>query len=257
MIDAHLHLDKYPHDQLELMIDHWQDAGITQVVAVSTDLASSYRTLRLKQEFPNFIIAAIGYHPEQQPPTDHELNEIFSLLNNERDLIDAIGEIGLPHYSIAELNEREWQKHLNVFSEFLQQAKQQQLPVAIHAVHDKAKRALAVLQHHKIKAAHFHWLKADADTLTKMIEAGYFISVTPEVVYRERDQQLASRVPLDQLLIETDGPWRFNGPFEGKATTPLFLWDVIHKLAEVKELSVSEVQLQLTANTIHFYRKEA
>ncbi|MED0669958.1 TatD family hydrolase [Aneurinibacillus aneurinilyticus] len=67
-IDAHLHLDQYPESETDKLISEWRSVGITGLVAVSTNLASAYRTLELKHRYPDFVYAAVGYHPEQALP---------------------------------------------------------------------------------------------------------------------------------------------------------------------------------------------
>ncbi|KYD31566.1 TatD family hydrolase [Parageobacillus toebii] len=200
MIDAHLHLDQY--NDIEEEIKKWQEAGIAAVVAVSTDLRSSYRTLELKQKFPDFIYAAIGFHPEQPLPSSLEWEEWLRLLQIERPHLSAIGEVGLPYYS-AEAVLR-FSDYRDFFEQIVRTAAAASLPLAIHAVYDKASTALHILQKNKIKKAHFHWLKAEPAIIERIVACGYFISITPEVCYRTRDQKLLSRVPIKQLLLETD-----------------------------------------------------
>ena len=81
------------------------------------------------------------------------------------------------------------------------------LAVVLHAPHGAAVGALEALGRHGIERAVFHWHKAPAEVTRAIVDAGYFVSVTPEVVYRERDRDLVERVPLESLLVESDAPW--------------------------------------------------
>ncbi|HET7581058.1 MAG TPA: TatD family hydrolase [Bacillales bacterium] len=253
MLDAHLHLDQYSPEEIDRFIEQWRNAGVEGVVAVSKDLESSYRTLELKQQYPDFIYAAVGHHPEYPPPDESDSNELLALIECEREQISAIGEVGLPHYSLEKWGEESLEKHRALLSSFMHTAKELDLPLALHAVHDKVQPVLDMLLAEKIERAHFHWLKADADTLQRVFDSGYFLSVTPEVCYRERDKELARLAPFEQLLVETDGPWPFSGPFEGIPTTPMFLKDVIHKIAELKNCPESKVAEQMVKNTKKIY----
>ncbi|MBM7662025.1 TatD DNase family protein [Bacillus mesophilus] len=231
MIDAHIHLDQYTN--AEKQIDSWLLAGVSNVIAVSTDLSSSYRTLELQGKYPDFIHAAVGFHPERPLPRESDFIEWESLVKRERSRIIAIGEIGLPHYNLAELKPT-----LHHYEEFLSRCLEVSarygLPAVLHAVHDKAIIVYELLQKHEIQKAHFHWLKAPLKVVNQIVESGYYISVTPEVCYRSRDQDLANNVPLSQLLMETDGPWRFGDIFSNLATTPLLLNKVADQLAVIK-----------------------
>lgn len=233
MIDSHLHLAQYEPD----VIERWIEAGIEAVVAVATDLRSSYRTLELKERFPHFIHAAIGWHPEQAYPAEHDLHELFALLRTERPRLSAIGEVGLPHYTLAELGEGALDRYVELLDRFTEAAVEVELPLVLHAVHEQARTVFELLQRHQVTKAHFHWLKASAADLAQIINAGYYVSVTPEVCYRERDQGLAQTVPITQLLIETDGPWPYEGPFSGQKTTPLLLPAVLKQVAALKGVS--------------------
>ncbi|MFC0298631.1 TatD family hydrolase [Geobacillus jurassicus] len=249
MIDAHIHLDQYTN--ISEQIGRWQEAGITGVVAVSTDLRSSYRTLELKQRFPSFVYAAIGFHPEQPLPSEADWNEWTELIKQERRLLSAIGEVGLPYYS-AEACAK-----LPAYQERLEEtatiAVDASLPLALHVVYDRAETALSILRQAGVRHAHFHWLKADPAVVKQIVECGYYISVTPEVCYRERDQKLLSLVPIEQLLLETDGPWPFAGPFAGKPTTPLWLLDSVRAVAAHYGQNIEQVKTTVTANTKWLY----
>lgn len=250
MIDAHIHLDQYDQTGIKEMINKWSENGIAGVVAVSTNLKSSYDILKLKQEYPNFIRAAIGHHPEEQPPNTRDLYELIDLVHQERKQLAGIGEIGLPTYKKEELYTKySEEQFVDVLETFLRVAKKEKLPVSLHAVHEEAKKALISLKKLKVELAHFHWLKASASTVNEIVSSGYFVSVTPEVCYRERDQLLVKQIPLEQLLIETDGPWQHGGPFSERQTTPLLLKEITTCLANILHIRYNELLEIICHNT--------
>ena len=91
-------------------------------------------------------------------------------------------------------------------------------PLVLHAVYEDALKAAAILRKYGVKRAHFHWYKGDEETTRLLAESGYWISITPDVVYEPDIRQLAATYPLGQLMTETDGPWPFQGPFAGSPT---------------------------------------
>jgi TatD DNase family protein len=253
MIDAHIHLNQYNLHTIEKSIEDWKHAGIKQVIAVSNDLRSSYQTLELQMNYPDFVTACIGFHPELPIPNQNDFLEWKTLLKLERKRISAIGEIGLPHYNFNQLD-GPLELYIEVLKQYLYEAHRNQLPVALHAVHDKVETIVSLLQQYcGIPNAHFHWLKAPEHVVNQIVNAGYYISVTPEVCYRTRDQQLARRIPIRQLLIETDGPWQFEGEFQNQLTSPLMLEAVIYKLAELNLLSHSDIERHTDMNTKNCY----
>jgi TatD DNase family protein len=254
LIDAHIHLNQYNCKDVLKQIEQWKKAGIKGVVAVSTDLRSSYETLELAYKSPGFVLPCIGFHPEQVLPKAGEINELLTLIKSEQNNLSAIGEIGLPHYSYEKANFPSLEHYIELLEEFLDNAKQLSLPVVLHAVHDKAAIVYKLLQKYKGVEAHFHWLKAEKVTLQSILKSGYFVSVTPEVCYRKRDQQLVNEVPLTQLMIETDGPWPYGEIFENTKTTPLLLKETSKKIAEIKYTNINTIKEQTMKNTAHFYR---
>jgi TatD DNase family protein len=260
IFDAHIHLDQYNQEQIDLRIEQWQQAGVVGVIAVSTDLASSYRTLRLKQRYPQFVFAAIGFHPEQPLPSNQEIEELLSLLSIERKHISAIGEVGLPYYNKNNPNiisrEADYEELLRRFS---LTAKQNHLPLILHAVHDKAESALHIVNEMKVEKVHFHWLKAPQKIVQKIVESGYFISVTPEVCFKERDQKLALVIPEGQLLLETDGPWKYDYWKENMETTPILIRKSAEIIAQLQGKSSNAILDQTFQNALIFleYKKAA
>ena len=104
---------------------------------------------------------------------------------------------------------------------FISFAKSVQKPIILHAVYEDAPLVCHLLEKHSIKKAHFHWFKGDQKTITRMIKNGYFISVTPDVCYEKEIRDLVSFYPLEQMMVETDGPWPFEGPFQGQTHTSI------------------------------------
>jgi TatD DNase family protein len=253
VIDAHIHLDQYPN--IENEISKWIEAGITGVVAVSTDLRSSYQTLELKRKFPDFVFAAIGFHPEQPLPNPSDWVEWINLLKQERHLLSAIGEVGLPYYTL-EHSLRVFSQYIELLEQITYLASEYHLPLALHAVYEHAEIALKILQKYNIRLAHFHWLKASLPVVDAIIKSGYFISVTPEVCYRERDKALLTRVPLQQLLLETDGPWPFSGPFSNNQTSPLLLFESVKCVAKLYGNDISSMKNAIIDNTRKIYGYE-
>ena len=123
----------------------------------------------------------------------------------------------------------------------------------LHAPHDAAFTAFEALQRHGIERAVFHWHKAPEGITRRIVAAGYFVSVTPEVVYRERDRALVGQVPLRSLLVESDGPWPYRGEFEGLASGPWLAARVAEEVAKLKEIPVDDVLTELTANACRLF----
>jgi TatD DNase family protein len=179
-----------------------------------------------------------------------ELEAVVAQIQEQRTRVVAFGEIGLPHYSRLEKRmtaEQALQREVFLHA-LVQAAVRCDLPVVLHAPHATAAVALEIVKRYQPPGALFHWHKSSAETTRAICQAGYYISVTPEVCYRDRDRQLVQTVPLENLLLESDGPWPYGGEFTGRATTPAFIARVAVEVAQIKGISVAEVHQATTAN---------
>lgn len=216
--DAHVHLDRYSDPKAVLA--RARAAGVAFLLAVATDAASCRRLLALKRRFPGRVGIAFGLHPERKIWNRDEVESVLELLEAHADEVDAVGEVGLPHYILPETERARppWEA-VEVLDAFLDAAVRLGKPVLLHAVYHGASIALERLRRAGVARAHFHWLKAEPDVLARILSEGYFVSVTPDVLVRARDRDLVRRVPLAQLLLETDGPW----PFDGQPAEPAWI----------------------------------
>ena len=252
IIDVHIHLDNYSEIQQQRIIDEMTEYGIESLITVSSDLPSAKANLKLHRAY-NQIKPAFGFHPEQPLLDKKEMEALCAFICLYQQEMIAIGEVGLPYYTRKENPALQLDPYINVLDQFMMLAKQLRKPIVLHAIYEDAAIACDLLEKNKIESAHFHWFKGDTQTVERMIQRGYFISITPDVVYEEEIQALVERYPLEQLMVETDGPWAFTGPFEGEMTHPKMIHHVIETIAFIKELKINDVYEQIYENTKNFY----
>ncbi|MBP3038420.1 TatD family hydrolase [Bacillaceae bacterium Marseille-Q3522] len=253
IIDSHIHFDQYEKEEQEQILNG--DATVAALISVSFDLSSCKKNIALSKQYDK-VYCAFGYHPEQKVLSDSGIQELFSWMEDHRTEMTAIGEVGLPYYTRTGSQEKaafDQGPYLELLEEFIKKAGGWKKPIVLHAVYDDAPAACDLLEKHSLVRAHFHWFKGDQQTIARMIANGYFISVTPDVVYEEEIKQLVKTFPLQQMMVETDGPWPFEGPFQGKKTTPSMIHTSIKTIAAIKKLPVEEVYKTLYENTINFY----
>lgn len=248
IIDAHIHFDQYKLEDEQKILSEMDDYKIDYLISVSTDLASAKANLALHEKDTR-IKPVFGYHPEQGLPKDRELADLFHFIEKNHTKMVAIGEVGLPYYS--EVKNKDG--YIELLEEFFKLAKKLDKPVALHAIYEDAPIVINLLEKYSIKKAHFHWFKGDSVTLQQMEQNGYFISFTPDILYEEDIQSIAKTYPITQIMVETDGPWPFEGPFQGKVTHPNFIHESIPYLAKIKNKENSEIYKILYSNTKSFY----
>lgn len=254
-IDSHIHLVSPRYTDIPGLVSRAHAAGIGGVVAAAVDEASSHQVLTLIHTYRGFVHGGLGVHPERQISADEE-QRVIALIRRERPHLVAIAEVGLPWYTVRERPEREDLIAAGAprLRRFLQLAQELDLAVVLHAPHDAAVQALALLDAEGVERAVFHWHKAAPEVTQAIVERGYYISVTPEVCYRARDRELVATVPLTNLLIETDGPWPYSGEFDGHLTEPTFLNRLIDEVASIKDVPRASVEDVVGENTLRVFR---
>ncbi|MFC3797946.1 TatD family hydrolase [Cohnella sp. GCM10012308] len=257
--DAHLHVDQYPPERREALLAEAFAAGMRGIVAVSMDPDSCEETRLLAAAWPGQVMPAYGHHPEQPPLGPEALERLCGRIRRlaEAGEAFAIGEVGLPYYTRTEaeaggeaFDEAPYLAQLDVFASL---AAELDRPIALHAVYEDADKALAVLDRHGVRRAHFHWYKGAPETTARIAARGYFISLTPDVLYEPDIRELAASYPLEQLMAETDGPWPFEGPFLGMETTPAMTLAVAREIAALRGMELKAVEETLDLNTAGFY----
>lgn len=257
MIDAHIHLEQYEDTSVSSMLQSLPEQGIESLIAVSMNLASCMRTQDIAARYPGLVKPAYGFHPEQPLPAEEELAALLEWIERQAGDMVAVGEIGLPYYSRAEAVARgeAWNTapYIKLLDRLLRLAARLAKPVVLHAVYEDAWTVCDLLEQHNIIRAHFHWFKGPAETVDRMIGHGYYISLTPDILYEQEIQDLARRYPPELVMAETDGPWPFEGPFTGRVTHPAMVHEVAAAWGALHGYSVSQAKEILTQNTMRFY----
>lgn len=255
IIDAHIHVDLYENDEQIKLLESLPDHQVTGLIAVSMDLTSSKKNLLLSRHNSR-LYPAFGFHPEQLLPKEEEIDALCNWMMSHQEEMIAVGEVGLPYYLRREKDKSRllYGDYLNLLDRFIRLAKKLDKPVILHAVYDDAPIVCDLLEKHSITHAHFHWFKGDKVTTERMAANGYFISVTPDVLYEPEIQTLIRHYPFEQIMVETDGPWPFEGPFQSVMTHPAMIHESISQIAAIKRLPVEEVYSLLLQNTKGFYR---
>ncbi|MBS4205340.1 TatD family hydrolase [Lederbergia citrea] len=252
IIDAHIHLDHYQDNEIELMMKGLNRIQCTNIISVSFDLASCKRNIELANQYLQ-VKPAFGFHPEQELPSDSDVGELISWIEKNKDKMIAIGEVGLPYYLRTESRSFRLEGYIELLESFLKLAKRWEKPIVLHAVYDDAPVVCDLLEKYNIKNAHFHWFKGNVATIERMIKNGYYISVTPDVLYEQEIQELVKIYPIEKMMVETDGPWPFEGIFSGKMTHPWMIHQSINAISELKKEEVTSIYETLYNNTKYFY----
>ncbi|MEM3700588.1 MAG: TatD family hydrolase [Candidatus Bathyarchaeia archaeon] len=251
-VDSHIHLsDEEYSEHIEDIIVDAKNSNVVALVSNSMDLETSIRSLKLAEKYQGIVYAALGIHPwNVKDLTDDELQKTVNLICEQRNKkwLIAIGEIGLD-YKYSKI----WHKQVKVFNEMLRLAEKLELPVIIHS-RGTTSQIVEMLPSFKIKKVLLHWFSNPISLLTKIVENGYYITEGPPAAYSNGIREVVRKIPLTNLLTETDGPLRyFKQPFNGRITTPAFIPAVVKAIAEIKNLEVEKVAEQILKNFEKFF----
>ncbi|MFC7062068.1 TatD family hydrolase [Halobacillus seohaensis] len=252
IIDAHIHFDNYNEETRHTLINELDLYQVKSLISVSNDKKSAHANLQLSRSDQR-IQPAIGFHPEQKLPDDQEVEQIIQLIHENMDHIVAIGEVGLPYYLRRKEPSLALGPYIKLLERFIKLAIKFNKPIILHAIYEDAPIVCDLLEKHSVTHAHFHWFKGSQATIERMIENKYYISVTPDCLYEEEIQSIIKKFPLEQMMVETDGPWPFERMFKNQVTHPKMIHESINKISEVKGLTRGEVYDQLLHNTKNFY----
>jgi TatD DNase family protein len=255
VIDSHCHLHDTAYADIRETVRVAHTYDVWGAVGVGCDAASNARILAAAATVPKAVWPALGFHPEWSQLSDDDLDRVEEQVRAHQSRLVALGEIGLPWYSLEGASDAAsrmtWGRVR--LGRLLGMAVRHDLAVILHAPHDAAALALSALKRHGIERAVFHWHKAPDEVTREIVDAGYYVSVTPEVVYRERDRRLVETLPLDSLLVESDGPWPYRGEFDGMPSGPWLAARVAEEVAKLKRVPVDDVMAHLTENTCRLF----
>lgn len=252
IIDSHIHFDLYHEWERRQILQELGAHNVKALISVSNHLQSAKTNLQFSQE-DNRIKPAFGYHPEQAMPNENDIADLQQFVRQHQQDMVAIGEVGLPYYLRKDDPGIPLEPYVELLELFIRQAVVLNKPIMLHAIYEDAPLVCDLLEKHSVKQAHFHWFKGDQKTVERMKRNGYYISVTPDVLYEGEIQQLVREYPLSKMMVETDGPWQFEGIFKNKMTHPKMIHHSLRKIAELKNVRVDDVYQSLYRNTSGFY----
>jgi TatD DNase family protein len=236
---------KHFQNDREQVIKRAKNAGLIGMVTSSIGPGSFRKTLGIVKKHQGFIYHTAGCQASRL--TEDEAPKITSLIKKYANDIVAVGEVGLDYHWVKDANRRKAQEPL--FSLFIDLANELNLPLVIHS--RKAEyRATEILEKKAANGVLMHCYDGPTETTKRIADNGWSITL-PANFARYRSRSEAARIlPLDQILLETDGP--YLSPTE-KRNEPANLALGCESLASLLELPLEDVAETTTKNALSFY----
>ena len=240
-VDCHCHLDygKFDDDRDEVISRC--SGKLHRVVNAGLGPESNRSTLELARE-NEVVEPALGLHPTNVESFE-DIEEVVDQVREHQPGI--IGEIGLDHHHVTDEETRETQEE--VFRRLLELAEELGKPVAVHT-RSAEKRCVEIIDEYDIRA-HLHSFNGNTDLAERAAERGNIIGVSTQVLYSTRVQNTVRQLSLDQIVLETDSPFLY----QGKRNEPVNVTESAEKIAELKDVSTREVIEATTGNAVEFY----
>lgn len=252
LTDSHAHLEMPEFDKdREQVLERATKGGVTRVITVGTDLQSSAESVKLAQD-RDFVFSTVGCHPHNAKDcSEEDLAGLCRLATNPR--VVAWGEIGLDFFKLYSPRETQ----LSIFEEQLDLASQYDLPVVIHD-RDAHHEILSVLRKRQDSGRRgvIHCFSGNYSIALEFIALGFAISIPGTVTYKNAHdtQEVAARIPIEHLLVETDAPYLTPVPMRGKRNEPLFVIHTAEKVAELRGMDFQEFCRISNENTTRLFR---
>ncbi len=249
-IDTHAHYDddKFSED-LEEVIKCTKEVGIKAIINDSIDVENSKNVIKLARKFENMFVA-IGIHPTEYGE-DNYIEKLEKLYNENKDIIVAIGEIGLDYY---------WEKdnRIGQHKKFLDQielANKLRLPIVIHC-RDAGDEIVKLMKKCMPKyGCVFHCYQPNDETKRFIIENDFYISLTGNITFKRNEyfHKVINEISIDRIMLETDCPYMSPEPFRGKRNSSVNIPIMAKKLAEIKEIDEEKAAEIVYNNSVRFY----
>lgn len=252
IFDTHCHLNH--EDFISNVREHIENAkkvGVSKFLVVGYDKDSSLKAVELANKHEE-IYAAIGFHPTEINISDEDFQIVVNLLKNKK--VVAIGEIGLDYHWIKDPALREKQK--KYFIKQIELANEHNLPVTIHS-RDADLDMLEILKNNPLKMGGvMHCYSGSYESAKEITKMNLLLGLGGPLTFlnAKKPKEVASEIPLEKIVIETDAPYLAPHPHRGKINEPKYIVLVLEELAKIKNKSIEEVAkitYENSANMFH------
>nr|MBA4405454.1 hypothetical protein [Nanoarchaeum sp.] len=244
LVDVHCHLDLLEKQKnLDEAMKNAKDFYC--IISNSTDPKSNRKNLEYPKKYKN-VKVALGMYPEHAVElSNKEIDDEISFIKKNKPF--AIGEVGLDNFRVVNMK-----KQKEVFSKFIKLSNDLNIPVIVHS--RKAElETLECLEENNAKKVVMHCFSGNKELVERGVKNGYYFTIPTSVVKNKTFRKLVVRVPLNRILTETDAP--YLSPIENEANEPAFIKESMKKIAEIKKITVEEMEKIIYMNFQNLFLK--
>ena len=238
MYDAHAHLSpRWMPNYLEIA-EKSLNNGIKGIVNSAVEISEYKYTLDLTKKYSQ-IKTALGIAPQRiKQLNNNDINKYLEKIELHKNEIVAVGEIGLDYYWIKEVENRKKQREL--FERIIKLANRINLPIIIHS-RESDEDLFPIIEKFASTSVILHSFSGNEEYASRAIDNGWFTSFSTSVCYSKPRQRVVKKIPLENLLIETDSPFLHPTPGKKLKNEPLNVKFAAEKIAEIKNITIIDV----------------
>jgi TatD DNase family protein len=257
MVDTHCHLnfDSYNEDR-EAVIERAATAGVSRIIIPAVDIETCEEATTLAAQHKG-IFAAVGVHPNSTADFEMSMIERLREWSKGRRVV-SIGEIGLDYY----WDKSPKVKQFEAFEAQLSLAAELEIPVIIHN-READEDVMAILENWvktvpeaiKARLGVLHSFSAPMAIAERALALGFYLGFTGPLTFKKADdlRRVAQNVPLERLLVETDGPFLTPEPYRGKRNLPEYIPYIVDRLAALHGIPTEEMAKITTENAVKLF----
>jgi TatD DNase family protein len=247
LVDVHAHLsDSSFETDLDQVILKARETGLAAIVDCGLGLEGGLKSISVSERFRGYVYSTIGI--DYGAPFSENLEKIIQLIFDNANGIIGIGEVGLDYYIVKTSEDRV--KLTEVFETFIELADRLNLPLIVHS-RSAGKDAIRILAEKNAKRVLMHAFDGKASYAMKGVEAGFFFSIPPSIVRSPQKQRLVDRLPLENLMLESDSPVLGVDPF--KRNEPANIVFSLREIAGIKRLDPELVAEETSRNACRLF----
>lgn len=251
LVDSHCHLD-FPDLAVNLdeLLANMRDNDVSHALCVSVNLQDFPRVLALAEAHPN-LFASVGVHPDYENLAEPQAAQLATLACHPR--VVAIGETGLDYFRLK--GDLEWQRER--FRQHIRAARLCGKPLIIHT-REAAADTLRIMAEEGADSVGgvMHCFTESWEVAQQAMEMNFYISFSGIVTFKKATnlKDIAKKIPLERMLVETDSPYLAPVPHRGKINQPAFVRQVAEEIAALRGITVGEVATATTRNFFTLFK---
>ena len=251
IIDSHCHIN-FPQFAADLdgLLSRMHDAQVTTALCVSVNLETFPQVLAIAENH-DAVYASVGVHPDEQSGEDPDVARLVELAKHPK--VVAIGETGLDYFRVE--GDLSWQR--DRFRNHIRAGIETGKPLIIHT-REAGADTIRIMREERAQASGgvMHCFTETWDVASAALDLGFMISFSGILTFKNAAalREVARRVPLDSILVETDSPYLAPVPHRGKTNEPANVRFVAAQLAQIKQLPLDVVAMATSANFRRLFR---